>query len=282
MRKLIILILVILITSCSSPSEFAIQTAIAKTESAIIPESVIQTAIAKTQTTGIPTVIPNNPGSPNNSPSINCEINSPVKNEWDTIMCDTFDKNGNWETGINDVTGADVSIYGGKYYIDYNSNNTQGYTTGFTTALQFGKAKDFVISLDGKIDSKYKNCTWGLIVRGNIHEGYEFSINNQGGYFLTYHGSPNRYIGNLKVGNNSAIKWGSENTITALVEGKKMTFYVNGIQINSYEAKNNSRSEISWSVWADEGVTVLYEFDNLLIKEKSQNTSVLVIYSLAR
>jgi hypothetical protein len=62
------------------------------------------------------------------------------------------------------------------------------------------------------------------------------------------------------------------------VEGKKMTFYVNGLQIISYEAKSNLRTEISWSVWASEGVTVLYEFDNILIKEKRQGPYVLADY----
>ena len=257
MKIWLFLFLMFMISACTSPSEYAIQTAIAQTESAKISESAIKTAIAKTQTAELPGVT-------------QCKLKSPLKNEWETIVCDTFDNNkNNWWTGLDTDIGVDINIHGGKYYIDYSSENATGYTTGFYTALQVGEAKDYVVSLTGKMTSVYKQCNWGLIVRGDWDEGYEFFVDNQGNYFLTNNGASNSYIGNIKYGSHNAIRWDSENTITILVEGNKMSFYVNGKPIISHEANNSTKTQISWSVWAAEGVTVLYEFDDLLIKEKS-------------
>ena len=87
MKKCLLITLVLLLVSCSSPSEFAIQTAIAKTENAkahaIVPSSgnVFEDAVTKTQTAA---------GLTGNS-LINCIINSPAKNEWKTVVCDTFE-----------------------------------------------------------------------------------------------------------------------------------------------------------------------------------------------
>ena len=110
---------------------------------------------------------------------------------------------------------------------------------------------------------------WGLIVRGDYKNGYSFIIGNQGKYYLTYEGETTaNYLGNIKVGSHSAIKWNEPNTITVLVEGEKMSFFVNGVPIVSHEAHNPSKQEISLTVWAAEGVVATFEFDDLIVKEK--------------
>ena len=263
MKKFMIFGLVLFLIACSTTSESSIQTAIAKTENSKVPDYLIQTAIAKTQAVSTPLT--------SNFPDkqiTDCQINSPIKNDWKTIVCETFDNKSTWPEET-DHFGSISSVINGKHVIDFSSKNTEGYKTGFYHALKVGDAKDYVVSLTGKINSKYKNCTWGIIVRGPYNEGYEFAIDNQGAYYLTYNGSSNLYLGNLKYGANNAIRWNSENTITALVENRAMTFYVNGKKIISYEADNSYNTQISWTYWAAEGVIVSYEFDNLLIKEKT-------------
>ena len=47
-----------------------------------------------------------------------------------------------------------------------------------------------------------------------------------------------------------------------------ITFYVNGELIISYETDNSTNQEISYTVWAAEGVRVKYRLDNILVKEK--------------
>ena len=140
--------------------------------------------------------------------------------------------------------------------------------SGFSISVNFAKARDYVVSMSGKINSKYKSTLWGLIVRGTNKNGYAFTISNFGSYFLTYMGAANVVIGNLKKGSNKNIIWDKENTITLLVEGKDMTFHVNGEPLFVYEAGNNSQLEISWQIWGGEGVVVSYELDNILVKEK--------------
>ena len=268
MKKIFYLLYVLILVSCSPPAESAIQTAIAETEGAKISDFAIQTAIAETQSAEVKLDAQSTPTVDNSEPSMGCSLTSPVKNEWQTVLCDTFDESGDWWTGLDASTGIEISISDGKYYIDHTSKNAQGFLSGWYTAMQIAAAQDYVISLTGEMTSKYKQCTWGITVRGDYSDGYTFSIDNQGNYWLTAEGSSNKYIGNVEYGSNSAIKWDSSNTITALVEDDVITFYVNGKPVVSYEADNSSSPEISWSIWGAEGVTALYEFDDLLIKVK--------------
>jgi hypothetical protein len=240
-----------LITACLPPSEIEIQKAIHQTQTAEFLNK------PKPTRTALPT-------------KTICNVNLDIKKEWKTVFCDQFSDNRNkWWTGADMNTGATAELINGKYILGYNSQNQTGYTTGFTTALNFFDAQDFAVTLTGQINSKFKNCQWGIIVRGDYQNGYGFTIDNQGNYYFTYEGSKtNRYIGNIKTGSNSAIKWNRPNTISALVEGRNITYYVNDEPIIAYEADNAINKEISWKVWAAEGVTASFEFDDLLVREK--------------
>lgn len=242
---------ILALSGCLPPSQADIERAILQTQNA--------QAILSNKSLASP--------SPTQPP---CNIKVTQKNEWTTILCDTFDSNqNNWWTGTDLDNSLTVKIANGKYIIDYTSKNVTGYKTGFYTALNLTEAQDYVVSLTGKIISHYKDCHWGIVVRGDYQSGYEFSIDNQGHYFLTYYGeTPNDYIGNIKVGSHSAIRWEEPNTITALVEGDNLSFFVNEVPIMTYQSDNSTGREISWSIWAAEGVSAVYELDDLIVKEK--------------
>ncbi|NLW92933.1 MAG: hypothetical protein GXY34_15195 [Syntrophomonadaceae bacterium] len=249
--SLIVVAIMVLFTGCLPPSQADIERAIRETQSAQ------KTLFPSPTKTAKPT-------------AQICNIELDMKKEWKTIFCDTFENNKNqWWIGNDLDMGLSTSISNGKYIIDYSSKNATGYKSGFYTALNFADAQDYIITITGEIKSNYKNCNWGIIVRGDYLNGYEFSIDNQGNYFLTYVGpTANDFIGNLKYGSHSAIRWDRPNTITAIIEGKNLSFFVNDEPIITYESDNAMNKEISWSVWAAEGVSAIYELDDLLIREK--------------
>lgn len=233
MKKLILLFFLVLIASAFTPIQ--------------------EKSLA---TTPVPTAMP-------------CKLKSPVHDEWKTLVCESFDvPSSKWWTGMDLTLGIEGKIEDGKYKLEYNPKNSTGYKKGFAISVNFAQARDYAVSITGKINSKYKSTLWGMIVRGTNKDGYSFTISNFGTYYLTYQGSSKVYIGNLKKGANNKIIWDEENTITIVVEGKNMTFYVNGEPLFTYEADNSSKMDISWQIWGGEGVQVSYELDDFLVKTK--------------
>jgi len=222
-------------------------------------------AIAPQKATPVPTLAPIPTIKPANT---GCNLHAAFHDEWRTVLCWPFDTKGNWWTGTDLKMGIEAKVDDGKYIISYNPKNATGYKTGFSISPQISSALDYVVSVSGRIESKFKSAIWGILVRGSNKDGYSFRINNYGSWWLTYHGADHVSVGNLKRGSNKNIKWDAENTITVVVEGKDLTFYVNGEPILVYECDNNDRKEIAYSIWVGEGAAVEFELDNFLVKEK--------------
>jgi hypothetical protein len=257
-KKVFAIIILFFLASCLPPSDEQIDFAIKQTESARKTSTPILTATPVNQ-------------------ELLCPIEEKLHPEWETIFCELFDNNDmGWWVGTSIENGLNSSIRSGKYILDYSVREETGYISGFSNSLIFMEASDYVYSLKGEVDSIFRNAIWGVMVRGDFEDGYAFSIDNQGNYFLTdYSATGEVYIGNAKYGSHSAIKWGEPNTITALIDGKDMSFYVNGTAIYKHTCKNPSNQEIGWYVWGAEGVTAIYEFDSVLIREKDANFSIL-------
>jgi hypothetical protein len=203
------------------------------------------------------------------TPVKECQIDSPVKEDWETEICETFDKDTILWTGNQEGTSA--RIEGGQYILDNTTNVEQGYTTGFIFPVYAGSAQDHMISVDGTLESNYQDCTWGVFIRSESNKIiYFFMINNSGRYTLT--GSSDRessrYLGNIDSGSNDTIVWDGTNTITAVADGKQMEFYINGELITTHEAINIENPNFGLIVWGGEGVTALTRFDNLLVRIK--------------
>lgn len=229
----------------------------------------IARAIQQTQAAEI-TNIPRPTITPQSTKPI-CQLTEKIHEDWTIVLCDSFTNNeNNWWVGTDAELGMIANVLNGKYIIEYNSKNQTGYTTGMHVVSSFFESDDYAYHFTGRISSKFRNCTWGVVVRGTIDDGYEFAIDNVGNYYLTKMGlgGYNNYIGNIKHGASSAIKWGEFNTITALVEGEEMAFFVNGAPIVSHKASDSTKKNIGHSVWAAEGVTATYQFDDILIREK--------------
>jgi hypothetical protein len=198
-----------------------------------------------------------------------CELDSPIHQDWNTYLCETFDASTLLWTGTRGGTIARVE--NGQYVLDNSTQVAQGYTTGFTFPLYIGEAQDYMISVDGVTESIYKSTAWGVFVRSSEYEViYFFMINNQGRYMLT--GSSEReemrYLGNIDEGGSNAIVWDAVNNITAVAEGAQMEFYVNGELVVTHEAINASSPYFGLIVWGGEGVDAINKFDNLLVRTK--------------
>lgn len=198
-----------------------------------------------------------------------CTIENPIREEWDTYLCDTFDTTTMLWTGTQG--GTSTRVEGGQYIIDNSTQVAQGYTTGFIFPVTAGEAQDHMISVDGVTESVYKSTAWGVFVRSTDKDIiYFFMINNEGRYMLT--GSSEReemrYLGNIKEGGSNKIIWDAFNNITAVVEGSQMEFYVNGELLVTYESIDDFSPYFGLIVWGGEGVDALNKFDNLLVRAK--------------
>lgn len=248
---LISLVLLLMFGGCGKPSDEDIAKAIESTRLA--------------EATSIP--------SPTITPEITevvCSIDEEQNQDWETVFCETFDNNDyEWETGLDTEFGTDSKLEGGIYTIEFDSANQSGYQTGFSLATPFWGADDYVVNIFAGIDSRFKQCTWGVLVNGFYDTGIAFEVDNQGNYFITNHGADGDiYIGNAKSGSHSALNWDAPNTITVVSEDEMLTFFINGEFITTYEYDRADNNAISISLWAAEGVRVSYEFDHILVREK--------------
>jgi hypothetical protein len=260
--------------ACSNPSEKAVQTAIAQTESAEleIPDSVIQTAIAKTQTAEEPlaTAELNLEGTPSNDINQDCEITTPYHEDWPLAFCDTFSDNRNgWGlgSGSDDISRSIYAIDDGKLIVDLTGKATSGYLSGVIQWLPVVSAEDFVITVKGDVFSDYKSCTWGIVFNEKDWNNFlAFMISSRDGmYYLTkYEDGEQKFPISGKT--NSAIIWDEQNELTIVAENGFYQFFINGEFVDDYETDDIVGTNIALATWTGEGVTARFEFDDLLIK----------------
>ena len=272
-KRLAIFLLLILLCACSSPSEEAVQTAIAQTENAEaqIPDSVIQTAIAKTESVKEPIeedvqVVEETP----EPEAQDCDIYSPFKEDWNVVFCDTFDDNGNgWDLGSDsgDLSRSIYSIEGGKFVVDLTGKATSGYLSGVIQWIPIMASEDFVMTLKGDVFSSFKSVSWGIIFNEKDYMNFSaFMIGNRDGtYYLTKYEDGDQTFP-ISGRSHSAIIWDEENELTIVASNGYYQFYINGEFVNDYEANDIPGTAIALTFWTGEGVTARFEFDDLLIK----------------
>ena len=272
-KRLSVFLFLILLCACSSPSEEAVQTAIAQTENAEaqIPDSVIQTAIAKTESVKEPIeedvqVVEETP----EPEAQDCDIYSPFKEDWNVVFCDTFDDNGNgWDLGSDsgDLSRSIYSIEGGKFVVDLTGKATSGYLSGVIQWIPIMASEDFVITLKGDVFSSFKSVSWGIIFNEKDYMNFSaFMIGNRDGtYYLTKYEDGDQTFP-ISGRSHSAIIWDEENELTIVASNGYYQFYINGEFVNDYEANDIPGTAIALTFWTGEGVTARFEFDDLLIK----------------
>ena len=279
-KYLIVTMLLIFLCACSTPSEKAVQTAIAQTANAEaqVPDSIIQTAIAKTAEAQGSSDQDGSTGEETQQSDIqDCKITVPFQEDWDVVFCDTFDDNRNgWDLGSDsgDISRSIYSIEDGKFIVDLTGKASSGYLSGVIQWIPLISSKDFVITLKGDIFSNYKNATWGIIFNEEDNMNLlAFMIGNRNGtYYLTgYEDGDQKFP--ISGRSSSAIRWDEQNELTIVGNDGFYEFYINGEFVNDYNANDIPGTAIALSFWTAEGVTARFEFDDLLIKVPNSSDS---------
>lgn len=202
------------------------------------------------------------------TPTPACRLTSKLKPEWEILVCDTFDDNQyGWYEGEDksDLAKVDVAVRDGKYMVDVVGQPHSGYSSGVVQWFGLQNAKDFLISMDGRISSKNRDIAWGINYWGTGKEFYSFGIGKEGWYYLDML-QGGKWYSPIRSKGHSAIAWDDTNNLTILVEGDTFNFYVNDELVNSYESDVSFGEEISLFIQAAEGASATFTFDNLLIK----------------
>ncbi|HOJ02267.1 MAG TPA: hypothetical protein PLL88_11690 [Anaerolineaceae bacterium] len=285
-KHIVILSLIFVLCSCTTtPSQKAVQTAIAQTANAEqdIPDSMIQTAIAKTQTASEPAATAQ--PETDQDVAVSCELSTPYHADWAVSFCDTFSDNRNgWElgSGSDDLSRSIYSIEDGKLVVDLTGKATSGYLSGVIQWLPVIASEDFVITLKGDVFSDYKSCSWGIVFNEWDNANfYAFMISSRvGTYSLTKFEDGDQDFP-IPGKSHGAITWDDENELTIVAENGYYQFFINGTFVDDYETRNIKGTTIALATWTGEGVTARFEFDDLLIKtpeSKSSNTNNLITY----
>lgn len=198
-----------------------------------------------------------------------CELDSDIKTEWGTVLCETFDDNiFGWYEGfdVSDLATVDVKLNNGQYVVDVVGKPHSGYTSGVTQWFGIGSVKNFMLSVDGRIVSKNRGSTWGINFRGQGSNFYNFGIGKEGQYYLNrLQDNEWKRLINLKTA--KAIKWDDAvNNLTVINDGNSMMFYVNGTLVDTYDSEQSYGDEIALFISVDEGASATYYFDNVLIR----------------
>jgi serine/threonine protein kinase len=202
------------------------------------------------------------------TPTPVCNLSSYLKPGWRSIVCDAFtSSNSPFYTGSNssEMLKEKVSIKNGKYVVDLTGVAYSGYTSGVVHRFNVGESKNFLISVDARVDSVYKHCGWGLAFRGDHNDYYLFQIQHDG-YFSFQEYSAGKWTQLIGWRAHRGIKWDDPYNVTIIGDGDQFSFYINGEAAGSYEDSTLDGTNISLVVHASEGASATIEFDNLLIK----------------
>ena len=206
--------------------------------------------------------------TPMPTPTPACNITSDLKTEWSTVLCDEFENNQNeWYEASedNELDKVDISVRDGQYIIDLLGKNVSGYQSGVIHWFPVGNGKNFMVSIDGLIESKYRGVSWGLNFWGNDSGFYSFGIGKEGQYRLIMLKDGDWFYP-ITTKTNSAIKWDEVNNLAILVDENKFSFYVNGTLLETYESDEILGDEISLFINADAGASAIFKFDNALLR----------------
>ena len=201
-------------------------------------------------------------------PTPACSLTSALYPGWEVQQCETFSKsNPELTTGTRatDLMKQVVAIKDGKYVVDITGVAHSNYQSGVISQLPVGKSFDFLISVDGKIDSVYKHCGWGIAFRGDSEDYYLFRVQHDGFYTLELLRN-GKWSTLINWRTHRGIKWDKPFNITISAEQDTMKFYIDGAQVASIDDNTLKGGGLYLVVNASEGAQAVIEFDNLLIK----------------
>jgi len=197
-----------------------------------------------------------------------CLYETDAGKDWPVRICDGFDDNSRgWkeETGSSDLAEYEIKIADSKYVIDYTGKAHSGYTSGGFTWVPLANGQDFALSVTGTMDSVNKYIGWGIVFRGSEGNFYLFRIVKDGRYALEItEGGTRRDL--IEWTAHSAVMQDESNRLTVAAEGSTVELYANGTLLETLTDAELDGELIALAVMGQEGVRVVYEFDDLVIQ----------------
>lgn len=197
-----------------------------------------------------------------------CNIQSDLKTSWETIFCEEFNDNSwEWYTGadISDLRTITAELKNGKYVVDITGNAHSSYLSGVVQWFYVPDARNFMITVDGEIESHNRDISWGINFLGNGDSFYSFGITKEGRYYLDML-EEGDWITLISSKSNKAINWDESNNISIVVDGDKFMFYINDTLIDSYESDLDFGDYLAVFVQLAEGASAEFTFDNILVR----------------
>jgi len=200
-----------------------------------------------------------------------CDLPLPGPDDWPVYICDTF--NGTHQTfPAEDQNNAyaryEARVSDGQFYeVDYAAKGFAQFQRTTLTWFDIAKAQDFALSITGKMNSTFKEVSWGIGFRGSEDKKSFFllSIFNDGTYAFEIFENDG-WISLVSRRPFNGILAGDDNTLTALVEGRSFKFLINNQPIEGFDGGLLDGVEVFLVVSAKEGASAVFSFDNLVMQ----------------
>ena len=219
------------------------------------------------QTDDIADPIQNNELSISKKILSSCLLDSPFKKEWPITMCEQFDGvNPLWE-GVSNGTIALVQDE--AYIVDNRISENRLTSEGYTVPIVLGAANDALVSIYGEMECLEGECGWGVFLRSTIEEiRYVFLVDSKGYFSLSGLLEENSTLGNIKYGSSESIRIDGGNTITAIMEGEQMMFFINNNLLASHQADSAIDPVYGIVVWGGPDAKAKNLIDDILVRAK--------------
>jgi hypothetical protein len=200
-----------------------------------------------------------------------CDLPLPGPEDWPVYICDTF--NGTHETfpaenQDNAYARYNAQVTDGQFYeVDYAAKGFAQFQRTTLTWFDIANAQDFALSITGKMDSTFKDVSWGIAFRGSAEKNSFFllSIFNDGTYVFEIFENGG-WISLISKRGFNGIQPGEDNTLTVTAEGRSFKFLINGQPLEGFDGGQLEGMEVFLVVSTKEGASAVFSFDNLVMQ----------------
>jgi hypothetical protein len=203
-------------------------------------------------------------------PPSSCGLALPGDQGWPVRLCDSFNDNtGGWtvESQDNPYAKYSIDVKNGAYSLDYTAKSFAAYQRSALTWFDVASAQDFALSVTGRINSDFQNCSWGAAFRADDDSFFLFSIYNDNTYAFEIYENGG-WVPLITRRPYDKLKLGQANKLVILAEGGDFTFYINDNLVNSFSGGLLQESGIKLVASAKEGVSASYTFDDVVLQVK--------------
>ena len=207
---------------------------------------------------------------PTVQPGLVCSLPMLSSVDWPVSLCETFDDNqNNWTIESQDNPYADYSIdiAEGKYALSYRAKAFAGFQRATLTWFDAPPARDFALSVSGRMDSSFQNISWGVAFRADDDSFFLFSIDNNNTYAFEIYENDG-WISLISRRPYEGIRTGEENKLGILADGRDFIFYINDEEVGRFSGGLLKEEGIKLIVSVREGGSADFYFDDMVIQSR--------------